>query len=105
VKTVKPFFDDAEEIHDLWEKVALVYRQFDLLRELEQYTELVIDALKRRKIRKDFKGYFYGTLLKMFTYQKRRETFSSHPSIFNWLEDQEENQSAARRIGVQKFKS
>ncbi|WP_156154090.1 transcriptional regulator [Domibacillus tundrae] len=104
VKTAKPFFDDAEEIHDLWKKAALVYRQFDLLHELEQYTELVIDALKQsvyamkhRKIRKDFKGYFYGTLLKMFTYQKRQETFSSHPSIFNWLEDQEEESAGSTK--------
>lgn len=104
VKTAKPFFDDAEEIHDLWKKAALVYRQFDLLHELEQYTELVIDALqqsvyalKERKIRKDFKGYFYGTLLKMFTYQKRRETFSTHPSIFNWLEVQEETSAGSTK--------
>ncbi|WP_052728594.1 hypothetical protein [Domibacillus tundrae] len=104
VKTAKPFFDDAEEIHDLWKKAALVYRQFDLLHELEQYTELVIDALKQsvytlkhRKIRKDFKGYFYGTLLKMFTYQKRQETFSSHPSIFNWLEEQEEESAGSTK--------
>lgn len=104
VKTAKPFFDDAEEIHGLWKKAALVYRQFDLLHELEQYTELVIEALKQsvyalkhRKIRKDFKGYFYGTLLKMFTYQKRQETFSSHPSIFNWLEDQEEESAGSTK--------
>ncbi|MCP3764897.1 helix-turn-helix domain-containing protein [Domibacillus sp. A3M-37] len=104
VKTAKPFFDDAEDIYDLWKKAALVYRQFDLLHELEQYTELVIDALKQsvyalkhRKIRKDFKGYFYGTLLKMFTYQKRQETFSSHPSIFNWLEDPEEESAGSTK--------
>ncbi|WP_050182144.1 helix-turn-helix domain-containing protein [Domibacillus robiginosus] len=104
VKAAKPFFDDAEDIYDLWKKASLVYRQFDLLHELEQYTELVIDALKQtiyaykhRKIRKDFKGYFYGTLLKMFTYQKRQETFTSHPSIFNWLEDQEEKSAGSTK--------
>lgn len=77
-----------------------------MLYELEQYTEIVIDALKQSvyalkqwKIRKDFKGYFYGTLLKMFTYQKRRETFSSHPSIFNWLEDQEEKSAGGIQNG------
>ena len=106
VKTAKPFFDDAKEIHDLWKKAALVYRQFDLLHELEQYTELVIDALKQsvyalkqRKIRKDFKGYFYGTLLKMFTYQKRQETFSTHPTIYNWLENQEEESAGSTKNG------
>lgn len=102
VKTTKPFFSDAEDIYDLWKKAALVYRQFDLLHELKQYTDIVIDALKQtiyahkhRKIRKDFKGYFYGTLLKMFTYQKRQETFASHPSIFNWLENQEEESAGS----------
>ncbi|WP_050184493.1 hypothetical protein [Domibacillus robiginosus] len=102
VKTTKSFFSDAEDIYDLWKKATLVYRQFDLLHELKQYTDIVIDALKQtiyahkyRKIRKDFKGYFYGTLLKMFTYQKRQETFSNHPSIFNWLEDQEEESAGS----------
>lgn len=97
VQTARPFFDDAKEIADLWQKAVLVYRQFDFLHELDEYTEVVVDALKQsvyalkhRKIRKDFKGYFYGTLLKMFTYQKRRETFASHPSIYNWLEEQDE---------------
>jgi hypothetical protein len=102
IKTTKPFFSDVEVIYDLWKKAALVYRQFDLLHELKQYIDIVIDALKQsiyahkhRKIRKDFKGYFYGTLLKMFTYQKRQETFSNHPSIFNWLEDQKEESAGS----------
>ncbi|MCI2257264.1 hypothetical protein L2D08_23415 [Domibacillus sp. PGB-M46] len=113
VKTTKPFFSDAEDIYDLWKKAALVYRQFDLLHELKQYTDIVIDALKQtiyahkhRKIRKDFKGYFYGTLLKMFTYQKRQETFASHPSIFNWLENQEEESAGSTqnwRVEIQEL--
>jgi hypothetical protein len=97
IKIVKPFFDEAADIYRLWGKAMLAYKKFTLLHMLEDYTELVLNAFKQsiyahkhRKIRKDFKGYFYGTLLKMFTYQKRQETFASHPSIFNWLEDQEE---------------
>ena len=104
VKTTKPFFGDAKDIYDLWKKAILVYRQFDLLHELKQYIDIVIDALKQsiyaykhRKIQKDFKGYFYGTLLKMFTYQKRQETFANHPSIFNWLEDQEEESEGSTK--------
>jgi Helix-turn-helix domain len=104
IKTVKPFFYEAADIYQLWGKAMLAYKKFTLLHMLEDYTELVLDAFKQsiyahkhRKIRKDFKGYFYGTLLKMFTYQKRRETFSSHPSIFNWLEDQEEKAAGSTK--------
>lgn len=102
VKTTKPFLGDAKDIYDLWKKAILVYRQFDLLHDLKQYVDIVIDAFKQsiyahkhRKIQKDFKGYFYGTLLNMFTYQKRQETFANHPSIFNWLEDQEEESAGS----------
>ena len=97
INAVKPFFDEAAEIYRLWGKAVLVHKKFNLNHVLEEYTDMAIEAFKQsvyaykhRKIRKDFNGYFYGTLLRMFAYKKREETFASHPSIFNWLEDQGE---------------
>lgn len=94
VKTVKPFFSEAKDIYTLWGKAVLAYQKFSLSNVLEDYSETVIEAFrqsifahKHRKIRKDFTGYFYGTLMKMFTYKKREETFDNHPTFFNWLEN------------------
>ncbi|MET1032147.1 helix-turn-helix domain-containing protein [Domibacillus tundrae] len=105
VKTVKPFFDDATDIYTLWGKALLAYKKFSLVYTLEHYVEVVIDgfkqsvfAYKQRRIRKDFNGYFYGTLFKLFTYKKREETFANHPTIFNWLEDHEETVSLNQEI-------
>lgn len=96
IKAVKPFFGEAKEIHTLWQKAEIASRPFTLLRDLKEYTDLVTDAfkqsvyaLKHRKIKKDFHAYFYGTLMNMFTYQKRRETFATHPVIYNWVNDED----------------
>lgn len=97
IKTVKPFFGEAAEIYRLWGKARLAHKKFTLSNVLEDYADLVEDAFKQtvfaykhRTIRKDFTGYFYGTLMRMFTYKKREETFAGHSTIFNWLEDQED---------------
>ncbi|OLN21469.1 hypothetical protein BTO30_14800 [Domibacillus antri] len=93
IKAVKPFFNEAENVYSLWGKVLLAYKKFSLANPITDYTNVAIDAFKQtvfahkhRKIKKDFKGYFYGTLMNMFTYKKREEAFESHPLIFNWLE-------------------
>lgn len=94
IKTVKPFFGQADEIYDLWGKAKLAFNKFKLSHLLEDYVDLVEDAFKQTvfaykhgKIKKDFIGYFYGALMRMFTYKKRKETFADHPIIFNWLDD------------------
>lgn len=109
IETVKPFFGEAAEIYRLWGKAKLAFTKFKLSHVLEDYADLVQDAFKQsvfaykhRKIRKDFLGYFYGTLMRMFTYEKRKETFASHPTIFNWLEDQEEERSSKQAAGQEK---
>lgn len=101
IKSVKPFFDEAADIYHLWGKAILAYKKFNLSQVLEAYEEIVIEAFKQsvfahkhKKIRKDFTGYFYGTLIRMFTYKKREESFNSHPTIFNWLEEEENTFSA-----------
>lgn len=93
IKAVKTFFDEAKDIYILWGKALLAYKNINLANPIEEYTSIAIDAFKQtifahkhRKIKRDFKGYFYGTLRNMFTYQKREETFKNHPLIFNWLE-------------------
>lgn len=94
VKAIEPFFDEASEAYSLWGKVLLAYKQFDLSNTIEEYVDIAVDAFKQtvfahkhRKIKKDFKGYLYGTLIKMFTYQRRQETFENHSEIYNWLEE------------------
>ncbi|OAH58645.1 hypothetical protein AWH48_16745 [Domibacillus aminovorans] len=96
IKEVKSFFDEAKDIYILWGKALLAYKNFNLANPIEDYTSIAINAFKQTifahkhgKIKKDFKGYFYGTLKNMFTYQKREETFKDHPFIFNWLEEQD----------------
>ncbi|MCM3789735.1 helix-turn-helix domain-containing protein [Domibacillus indicus] len=110
IKAVKPFFDEAEDIYHLWGKAILAYKKFNLSQVLESYEEMVIEAFKQsvfahkqRKIRKDFNGYFYGTLVRMFTYKKREETFTSHPTIFNWLEEQEESTIPPKEVSRQSW--
>jgi hypothetical protein len=104
IQEVKPFFDEATDIYTLWEKALLAYKKFSLANPIEEYTNIAIGAFKQtvfahkhRKIKKDFKGYFYGTLMNMFTYQKREETFENHPSIFNWLEEKDDVFAMAKK--------
>jgi hypothetical protein len=99
ISAVKPFIRDAKEIYTLWGKVLMAYKQFSFVNPVVFYVDTTIDAFKQtvfahkqRKIQKDFKGYFYGTLKKMFTYQKREEVFGNHPLYFNWLENKNDSE-------------
>jgi hypothetical protein len=94
IHTVKPFFDQATEIYNFWEKALMAYRQFDLYQPLEQMTALVINAFKttifqykHRKIKTSFMQYYYGTLTTMLSAEKRREhTSNATAPRYNWLD-------------------
>ncbi|KMY52547.1 hypothetical protein AC623_20645 [Bacillus sp. FJAT-27231] len=97
INTVKPFWEDATSIYTLWGKVKMSYSQFSLTYPVEDYTNLAIDAFKQslfaeknNKIKKDFYGYFYGTLKKIFWRQKAKESFENNPLFYNWLDENEE---------------
>ncbi|WP_192825562.1 helix-turn-helix domain-containing protein [Bacillus pacificus] len=88
INTVKPFISSAKEVYSLWGKVVLAQRKYapDLL----DYTEIAIQAFKQsvfakkmRRIRKGFKGYFWGTLSNMLSVEQRRY---NKGNLWNWLE-------------------
>lgn len=98
IETVSPFITSAKDIYVLWKKALITYGKSKLSHPIEFYLNITIDAFKQtvfahkqRKIKKDFNGYFYGTLMNMFVYQKRKETLISHPYFYNWLEDRDVN--------------
>ncbi|OKL35260.1 helix-turn-helix domain-containing protein [Domibacillus mangrovi] len=96
IKAVSPFISDAKDIYVLWKKALITYGKSNLADPIEFYLDITIDAFKQtvfahkqRIIKKDFNGYFYGTLMNMFIYQKRKESIISHPYLYNWLEDKD----------------
>lgn len=96
VKAVSSFIPNAKDIYVLWKKALITYGKTNLTDPIEFYLDITIDAFKQtifaykqKNIKKDFNGYFYGTLMNMFIYQKRKESIINHPYLYNWLEDQE----------------
>lgn len=94
IHTVKPFFDQATEIYNFWEKALMAYRQLDLYQPLEQMTAIVINAFKttifqykHRKIKTSFMQYYYGTLTTMLSAEKRKEHAANDSAPrYNWLD-------------------
>jgi len=92
--TVKVFFNDAKEIHNLWKKACLANKisglnvpSEDIMPVILQAFKESIYALKQNKIKKDFQGYFFGTLRGMLVIEARRKYFSpKHPLYYNFLE-------------------
>ncbi|TPE68941.1 helix-turn-helix domain-containing protein [Halalkalibacterium halodurans] len=90
-RTVCPFFPAANDIYTLWGRVLLAYKNSALESPLEDVLAIVIQtfktsvfALKRRKIRGSFNGYFYAGLHRVLTAQRRREVLSGGP-FYDWL--------------------
>lgn len=88
INTVRPFIGSAKEIYSLWGKVVLAQRKY--APSLTDSTEIAIQAFKQsvfakkmRRIRKDFKGYLFGVLAKMFSVEQRRY---NKGNLWNWLE-------------------
>jgi hypothetical protein len=92
--TVKVFFNDAKEIHDIWKKACLANKisglnvpSEDIMPLILQAFKEAIYALKQNKIKKDFQGYFFGTLRGMLALEARRKHFNpEHPLYYNFLE-------------------
>jgi len=77
INAVKPFIGSAKEVYSLWGKVLLAQKKH--AQSLTDYTEIAITAfkqsvfaLKMNKIRKGFKGYFFGVLAKMMSVEQRK---------------------------------
>ncbi|MDA1779934.1 helix-turn-helix domain-containing protein [Bacillus cereus group sp. BY9-3LC] len=87
INTVTPFINSAKEVYSLWGKVLLASHKY--APSLTDYTEIAIQAFKQsvfakkmRRIRKDFKGYLFGVLAKMFSVEQRRY---NKGNLWNWL--------------------
>jgi DNA-binding transcriptional ArsR family regulator len=91
-RAAKPFFG-AYRIYRLWGTVKAAHRNSGLTAPLERVIDVVIQALresvfalKARRIRGDFGGYFYGTLAGMFAVERRREVAAEGGAAFyDWL--------------------
>ncbi|MED4342826.1 helix-turn-helix domain-containing protein [Bacillus licheniformis] len=91
INAVKPFFGSAKEIYSLWGKA--ISAGYKYAPDVVDITEIAIQAFKQtvfahklRKIKKDFKGYFWGTLSAMFSAEQRRRV-APKVKLWNWLED------------------
>jgi Helix-turn-helix domain len=77
------YFNDAIKISDFWHRAVLACKKFynpnsqvptDIAVEAFKQT---VQAYKRRKIRGEFTGYYWGVLAKMFATQCRREAMEN----------------------------
>ncbi|REJ23717.1 MAG: helix-turn-helix domain-containing protein [Bacillaceae bacterium] len=80
VDTVKPFFNSAKQIYDLFQRVQIAYNKCKLDRPLYDLIDIAIDSFKQtvfakkmNRIKKTFEGYFYIVLYSNFVIEKRRE--------------------------------
>lgn len=88
IQTVQPFINSAKEVYSLWGKVLLASKKYspDVL-EVEriaiQAFKQSVFAKKMKRIKKDFKGYFWGTVSTMLSVEQRRV---NKTDMWNWLE-------------------
>ncbi|EEM06230.1 hypothetical protein bmyco0002_10900 [Bacillus pseudomycoides] len=87
INAVSPFFGTAKEVYSLWGKVLLAHKKH--APNLLELTEVAVSSFKQsvfakktNRIRKDFRGYFYGTLARMLAVEQRR---LNKASLVNWL--------------------
>jgi hypothetical protein len=94
-EAVRLFFNDAKEIYRLWGKTRLAHQISGLNMPLEDLTDITIEAFnesifayKQNRVKKDFIGYFFGTLRGMFIVEKRREALirSERPTYLTYLD-------------------
>lgn len=95
-ETVRPFFNDANEIYRLWGKTRLAHQISGLNTPLEDLVDITVQAFnesifayKQKRVKKSFTGYFFGTLRSMFAVEKRREVFRQPEKptyLYNFLE-------------------
>ncbi|QDZ88692.1 hypothetical protein [Priestia megaterium] len=94
--TVQPFFKDAKEIYKLWGKVRLAHKLSCLDMPIEDMVSITIQAFresifayKHNKVKKDFLGYFFGTLRNTFAVERRKEMLNNNldnPLFYNFLQ-------------------
>lgn len=87
INAVKPFINSAKEVYSLWGKVLLAHKKH--APSLLELTEVAVSSFKQsvfaekmNRIKKDFRGYFYGTLTRMFAVEQRR---LNRVNLVDWL--------------------
>lgn len=80
VDTVKPFFNSAKQIYNLFQRVQIAYEKCKLDRPIDELVDVAINSFKQtvfakkmNRIKKTFEGYFYSVLYANFVVEKRRE--------------------------------
>jgi hypothetical protein len=91
LETVKPFFRKAKDIYNLWQRVMIAYRRYQINEPIEQLLETIIKAFKetvfqykRGTIKTTFFQYFYGTIANTFAVEKRKEA-AENVFTYDWL--------------------
>ncbi|OIJ21713.1 hypothetical protein BKP45_03165 [Anaerobacillus alkalidiazotrophicus] len=90
-KIVKPFFDRAKQICELWDRALIAYRQMKFTEAIESLLPTITEAFKETvykykqgKIKKSFHAYFYGTVAGKLIVEKRKMVATK--SLFSlWL--------------------
>jgi hypothetical protein len=79
VKAVKPFFDRAKDICQLWDRALIAYRSQKFSDSIERFYPTIIQSFKesvyqwkRNKIKSSFIPYYYGTVVGMLAVENRR---------------------------------
>ena len=92
-KTVRPFFDRAKQICELWDRVLIAYRSMKFTDPIDQFLPTIVQAFKETvykykqgKVKTGFVPYFYGTVAGMLVAEKRRVVASEMPDWCWWLE-------------------
>jgi hypothetical protein len=92
-RTVRPFFDRAKEICQLWDRAIMAYRTMKFHEPIERFLPTVIKAFKetvykykQRRLQKGFIPYYYGTLAAMLVVEKRRMG-AGQQLPWSWLEE------------------
>jgi hypothetical protein len=98
VKAVKPFFNRATEVCDLWDRAVMIYRSLRFDVPIEYLLPIIIQAFKetvyhykQRQIKNTFIGYFYGTARTMLVHEKMRYS-ARQGGLAKWLEKEEEEE-------------
>ncbi|WP_216830607.1 hypothetical protein [Alkalihalobacterium elongatum] len=81
IKAVKPFFNRAKEICELWNRAQIAYRSARFTKDttIETLLPTIVHAFKQtvyrykqKRIQTSFMPYFYGTVSNLLTVEKRK---------------------------------
>jgi hypothetical protein len=91
-KIVRPFFNKAKKICELWDRALIAYRKMRFDDPIEQYLPTIIQAFKETvyrykqgKIKTDFTPYYYSVLAAMLIVEKRKIVATTNRRFHNWL--------------------